>query len=536
MNRHFARQLKALLVAFVTTAVAAAQDCNHSDNLSALMPMPNHVEQLKGKPFRFVEGRTAIACTGEGQQSVAEALADIIKHRTGVSVSVVGKDDKADIMLAIDPTLEGAEHYRISVSRKGIALTGSTAAALYRAAMTMDQLFMGDILSTACGEMRPVIIDDAPRFARRALMIDPARHFLPAEDVKFFIDQMAKYKYNVLQIHLTDDQGWRVAINSHPKLASKQHYTQDELRGIIEYAAERHIEVVPEVDIPGHTVAILAAYPELSCSHLKTDTVVVGHTTNRMVCAANEKSYEVLTDVIKELTALFPSPYIHLGGDEAAVPANWAKCADCQAMMREHGYTKATQLMTPFFDRILAAVREGGKKPILWCELDNIYPPANDYLFPYPADVTLVTWRYRLTPTCLTLTKQHGHPILMAPGEYAYLDYPQWKNDFPEFNNWGMPLSTLENCYKLDPGYGRPAEEQSHVLGVMGTLWAEAIPDINRVTYMAFPRAFALAEAGWTEMDNRDWESFKGRMYPNLFDLMKCGVSIRVPFEVVERK
>ena len=536
MNRNIAKQLMALLVAFVTAAVAAAQGCNFSDNLSALMPMPNRVEQLKRKPFRFVEGRTAIACTGEEQQFVAEALAGIIKHRTGVSVPVVGKDGKADVTLAIDPTLEGAEHYRIDVSRKGITLTGSTVAALYRAAMTMDQLLMGDILSTSCGEMKPVMIDDAPRFARRALMIDPARHFLPAEDVKFFIDQMAKYKYNVLQIHLTDDQGWRVAINSHPKLASKQHYTQDELRDIIRYAAERHIEVVPEVDIPGHTVAILAAYPELSCSHLKTDTVVVGHTTNRMVCAANEKSYEVLTDVIKELTALFPSPYIHLGGDEAAVPANWAKCADCQAMMHEHGYTKATQLMTPFFDRILAAVREGGKKPILWCELDNIYPPANDYLFPYPEDVTLVTWRYRLTPTCLTLTKQHGHPILMAPGEYAYLDYPQWKNDFPEFNNWGMPLSTLENCYKLDPGYGRPAEEQNHVLGVMGTLWAEAIPDINRVTYMAFPRAFALAEAGWTEMDNRDWESFKGRMYPNLTDLMKCGVSVRVPFEVVERK
>jgi hexosaminidase len=354
--------------------------------------------------------------------------------------------------------------------------------------------------------------------------------------VKFFIDQMAKYKYNVLQLHLTDDQGWRVAIHSHPKLASQQHYTQDELRDIIHYAAQRHIEVVPEVDIPGHTVAILAAYPELSCSHLKEDTVVVGHTTNRMVCAANGQSYQVLTDVINELASLFPSPYIHLGGDEAAVPANWAQCADCQAMMQEAGYTKATQLMIPFFDRILSAVRGNGKKPILWCELNNIYPPADDYLFPYPEDVTLVTWRYGLTPTCLTLTRQHGHPIIMAPGEYAYLDYPQWKNDFPEFNNWGMPLSTLENCYKLDPGYGRPAEEQNHVMGVMGTLWAEAIPDINRATYMAFPRALALAEAGWTEMPKRSWESFKERIYPNLTDLMKRGVSVRVPFEIVKQR
>ena len=367
-------------------------------------------------------------------------------------------------------------------------------------------------------------------------MLDPARHVLPVEDVEFFIDQMAKYKYNVLQLHLTDDQGWRVHIDSHPRLASRQHYTPADLRRIIAYAAQRHIEVVPEIDIPGHTVAILSAYPQLACSHLATDTVVVGTTTNRMVCAANEQSYRILGDVIREIAALFPSPYIHLGGDEAAVPANWAQCDHCRAMMQAHGYTKATDLMIPFFDRVLDAVRSNGKKAILWCELDNIYPPANDYLFPYPADVTLVTWRYGLTPTCQTLTHQNGHPLIMAPGEYAYLDYPQWKGDLPEYNNWGMPLSTLENCYKLDPGYGRPASEQQHILGVMGTLWAEAIADVNRATYMAFPRALALSEAGWTQMEQRSWVSFKERIYPNLTDLMRCGVSVRVPFEIVNKK
>ena len=521
----------AIFIAFLC-AVSVA---NAQDNLSALMPMPNHVEQAKGKPYRLVEGRTAIAVADEGQRPVAETLAEVIEHRTGIVVPVVGGGAKASVTMTVDPTMEGEEHYRIAVSDKGIGLVGSTVTALYRAVMTMDQLLLGDVLATARDEIAPVYIDDAPRFERRALMLDPARHFLPVKDVKFYIDQMAKYKYNVLQLHLTDDQGWRVAIDSHPKLASKQHYTQDELRDIIAYAAERHIEVVPEVDIPGHTVAILAAYPELGCSHLKTDTVVVGKTTNRMVCAANEKCYEVLADVVEELAALFPSPYIHLGGDEAAVPANWAKCADCQAMMHEAGYTKATQLMIPFFNRILESVREAGKRPILWCELDNIYPPANDYLFPYPEDVTLVTWRNGLTPTCLSLTRKYGHPIIMAPGEHAYFDYPQWRGDLPEFNNWGMPVLSLERSYKLDPGYGRPAEEQSHVLGVMGTLWAEAIPDINRATYMTYPRAFALAEAGWTEMENRSWESFVERMYPNLTDLMKCGVSVRVPFEIVER-
>lgn len=525
----------ALILGTLATEAQTRQTAS-PDNLSALMPMPNRVEQQKGRPFRLIEGRTAISYAGDSLEFVAHTLADIIERRTGVRVSTEAQGKRAAITLSIDSSLPGDEHYRIEVTHRGIALSGSTAAALFRGAMTIDQLLMGDIVATARNEVSPIVIDDAPRFGHRAIMLDPARHFLPVEDVKFFIDQMAKYKYNVLQLHLTDDQGWRVAIHSHPRLASPQHYTQEELRDIVAYAAQRHIEVIPEVDIPGHTVAILAAYPELSCAHLTSDTVIVGKTTNRMVCAANAKSYEVLTDVIGELAALFPSPYIHLGGDEAAVPANWAQCERCQAMMRERGYTKATELMTPFFGRILQAVREQGKKAILWCELDNIYPPANDYLFPYPKDVTLVTWRYGLTPTCQRLTHEHGHPLIMAPGEHAYLDYPQWRGDLPEFNNWGMPLSTLENCYKLDPGYGRPADEQSHILGVMGTLWGEAIKDINRATYMAFPRALALAEAGWTEMPQRDWPSFKERMYPNLTDLMKCGVSVRVPFEVGERR
>ncbi len=519
-----------LLCSMLAPLTATAQD-----HLSALIPMPNHIEQPKGKPFCITEC-TTVHCPHDSLHHIAEAITHSIKRHTGIAVNISTEKERGAIVLQIDPTIQGNEHYRLVVSGKGITLSGSTAAALYRGTTTLSQLLLGDVCATSHGEVQPIVIDDQPRFPHRALMLDPARHFLPVEDVEFFIDQMAKYKYNVLQLHLTDDQGWRVAIHSHPRLSSHQHYTQDDLRRIITYAAKRHIEVIPEVDIPGHTVAILAAYPELSCTHLLTDTVTVGTTTNRMVCAANAKSYTILSDVITELAALFPSSYIHLGGDEAAVPVNWAQCPHCQELMRKHNYTKATQLMTPFFNRILATVRQCGKRAILWCELDNIYPPANDYLFPYPEDVTLVTWRYGLTPTCQTLTHKHGHQLIMAPGEYAYLDYPQWRGDLPEFNNWGMPLSTLENCYKLDPGYGRPAEEQRHVLGVMGTLWAEAIADINRATYMAFPRAFALAEAGWTQMEHRNWESFKTRLYPNLTDLMRCGVSVRVPFEIVERE
>ncbi len=501
---------------------------------SALIPQPNSVVRGTSAPFHVVEGKTTVCALSPDLTPAMEALKRVVKHRMGITLNE-GTAKRTTIQLAVDTTLQGREHYRLEITRKRMLLTGASPAAVFYAVMTLDQLLLGDVCATINNKVSAVTIDDAPRFGYRALMLDPARHFLPVDDVKFFIDQMAKYKYNALQLHLTDDQGWRISLRSHPHLAGKQAYTEADLRELIRYAAERYIEIVPEIDIPGHTAAFLSVYKDLGCKHLKETPIEVGTTVNRMLCASNPRIYEVFADVLGEVADIFPSSYIHLGGDEAAVPANWAKCEDCQNLMKTYGYSRPSQLMIPFFDRILAEVRKNGKKPILWCELNNIYPPADDYLFPYPADVTLVSWRNGLTPTCQSLTSKSGHPLIMAPGEYAYLDYPQLKGDLPEFNNWGMPVTTLEKTYELDPGYGRPAAEQAHILGVMGTLWAEAMNDINRVTYMAYPRALALAEAGWTQMEHRSWESFKERIYPNLTDLMRCGVSVRVPFEIVKR-
>ena len=510
---------------------------NAQDNCSALLPMPNHIEQLKDTPFILNED-VRIYCNTPELAFTAETLRKILSERMQIDIPFTDSTQAA-IRLLVTPSMKGGnQHYVLEVNNAGITITGTSSAAVYYGIMTLDQVLMGDICATKNRQIASVRIDDAPRFSYRALMIDPARHFLPVEDVKFYIDQMVRYKYNILQLHLTDDQGWRIQIDKYPALTStdKDFYTKEQLKDLIEYAAERHVEIVPELDIPGHTVAILAAYPELGCTH--TDTIIkkVGKTTNLMLCANNEKVYTVYRDILKEVAALFPSRYIHLGGDEAAIEANWTKCAHCKAMMKLLGYDKASQLMIPFFDRMMDFVRANGKEAILWCELDNIFPPANDYLFPYPKDVTLVTWRNGLTPKCMELTRQHGHKLIMAPGEYAYLDYPQLKGDLPEFNNWGMPVTTLKKCYEFDPGYGCSINEQSHILGVMGTLWGEAIPDMNRVTYMTYPRGFALAEAGWTEMRCRNWDSFKQRLYPNLYNLMKKGVSVRVPFEIVERK
>ncbi len=535
----------------VFTALLHMAYIQAQDNSSALIPFPNSIVQCKnGKTFQ-ISSSTAIKSNLPQEAFALSEARRVISRHTGIEPKHDNSRKKNIIELVIDTALHGKEHYRLIVDKKGITIKGATEGALIWGIQTLDQILLGDICNTKACKVEHVIIDDTPRYPHRAIMLDPARHFLPVKDIKFFIDQMVRFKFNVLQLHLTDDQGWRIEIKSHPELtvtgafrkpgAGNQgpdngYYTQEDIKEIISYAKQRNVEIIPELDIPGHSVAILAALPHLGCAFRHNHTKDLGSTTNMMLCAANEEVYSIYEDIIKEVAELFPAEQIHLGGDEAAVKENWAKCPDCKAMMQEMGYEKPSQLMIPFFEKILESVRKNGKKAILWCELDNIWPPANDYLFPYPEDVTLVTWRNALTPKCIELTHKHGHKLIMAPGEHAYLDYPQYPGDLPEFNNWGMPVTTLEQSYRLDPGYGLPGGEQSHIQGVMATLWAEAIRDINRVTYMTFPRGMAIAEAGWSNMEQRSWESFKRRIYPSIMDMMKNGVSVRVPFEIIDRK
>ena len=520
------------------------------NNTAALIPIPNHIEKSKNGATTQLDKNTTITTSLQGNSFIIQELERIINKQMGLSPAIDNSRNKNRIEIEIDSSLTDREHYTLQVDKKGISIKGGSEGALFMALQTLNQILIGDICNTADKKVEHIKIDDKPRFAHRAVMIDPARHFLPVEDVKFFIDQMARFKFNTLQLHLTDDQGWRIEIKSHPKLTEtgafrnngktpspdNGYYTHDDIKELIAYAEQRNIEIIPELDIPGHSVAILKAYPELGCAFRHNDNKDLGNTTNMMLCAHNKDVYAIYEDIIEEIAMLFPSKKIHLGGDEAAVKENWAKCNDCLAMMQQAGYDKPSQLMIPFFNRMLDIVRKNGKEAILWCELDNIWPPANDYLFPYPNDVTLVTWRNALTPKCIELTEKYDHNLIMAPGEHAYLDYPQYPGDLPEFNNWGMPVTTLQQSYNLDPGYGLPQERQAHIQGVMATLWAEAIRDINRLTYMTFPRGMAIAEAGWSNMEQRSWESFKERIYPNIMDMMKEGVSIRVPFEIVERK
>ena len=511
---------------------------------SALVPLPADVAVTKQKPLDFSKGYKLTALSPL-LNNEAEELAAILSARLGAEMSESGA---VKVSLSIDGSMQ-PEQYELTSGNGHLNITGGSAAGVWYGLMTLDQMLLGDVPSTAVGKLAAVRVSDMPRYGYRALMLDPARNFLPVVDVKRYIDRMARYKYNVLQLHLTDDEGWRIEIPSHPELTAigavrdkgraadaapaNGFYTAADLREIIDYAAKRHIDIVPELDIPGHTAALLAAHPEMRCEIAgDTSAVSLGDSHNLMLCASVSDVYSLYDDVITTVASIFPSKRIHLGGDESVIERNWGRCAKDSLLMDSLGYTSPAQLMNHFFGKILGSVRRAGKEAVLWCELDNIYPPANEYLFDYPQDVTLVTWRYGLTPKCIELTGRHGNKLIMAPGEYAYLDYPQLKGDLPEWNNWGMPVTTLEKCYELDPGYGLPDAESSHIIGVMATLWGEAIADINRANYMTYPRGLAIAEAAWTPMNRRSFDGFRRRMWPNITEMMSKGTSVRAPFEV----
>lgn len=520
----------------LAVAALACQLIVAQNNLSALIPMPNNIVVTDGKPFA-IEPQTTIFVSSPQLQFAAEQLQATIERHTGIKPAIVNTAAKRQFRLIATENWQQLgdnirnDRYALSVGRNSVEICATHAGAVLYGVYTLDQIMTGDTTNSHSHLIAPIEINDRPAFDYRALMIDPARHFLPVDDVKRYIDCMARFKFNVLQLHLTDDQGWRLEIKSHPELTAtgaNDFYTQDQLRDLIDYAAQRNVMIVPEIDIPGHTAAILATHPELCCTVQAESRVELG-TTNVMLCASNSDTYPILDDIIVETAALFRSPFIHIGGDEAAVENNWAKCDKCRAMAASKGYNKATDLMNDFFAPVFESIRRNGKQPMMWCELDNIRMPAKEYMFPYPKDVVLVTWRHGLTPLCMELSKKSGNALVVASGEHCYLDYPQYRGDLPEYNNWGMPVTTLQQSYRLEPTAGK---EYPNIAGVMATLWGEAIVDINRLFYMTYPRAMAIAEAGWTLPERRSWPSFVERLYPNITTLIKSGVAVRAPFEL----
>ena len=414
------------------------------------------------------------------------------------------------------------EEYTLNIRPDGVDITGGSPAGVFYAFQTLRQLLP---VAVARGEKAGVIelpvaeIADKPHFAHRGGMLDVCRHFFTADDVKTFIDILAMHKLNRFHWHLTDDQGWRIEIKQYPKLtevgafrdrcnlqaeadAPKDSvpyggfYTQDEIRDIVQYAAKRFITVIPEIEMPGHASAALASYPYLGC---KGEGYVVPSTWGvkaDVYCAGNDSTFRFIEGVLSEVVELFPSEYIHIGGDECP-KINWQQCPACQQRIKTEKLKNENELQSYFMQRAEKFLAGKGRKIVGWDEIleGGISETA-----------TVMSWRG--SAGGIEAAKKGNH-VIMAPNSHCYLDYYQTDKIETEPKSIGGHLP-IEKGYSLAPYEGLNADEQQYILGVQGNLWTEFISEFDHAEYMLLPRLAALAEVGWS-YDNKDFDSFKKR-------------------------
>lgn len=460
-----------------------------------LLPAPASA-RAEGPGYAFGPGTVLRTDPGSGAEvrQVGELLAEQLRGPGGVPLPVVPGAAGDGIRLRLDRGADGLEEegYRLESRPDGVTLTARTPAGLFRAGQTLRQLVPVDGPGTVPGGT----VTDRPRFGYRGAMVDLARHYFPVEQVKRYVDQLAQYKMNTLHLHLTDDQGWRIAIDSWPRLAGYGgasevgggpggHWTKAEYRDLVAYAARRYVEVVPEIDMPGHVNAALASYAELNCdgeAPARYTGTKVGFSS---LCTGKERTYAFVEDVLGEIAELTPGRYLHLGGDEAhTTPA-----ADYAA----------------FMDRAQAVVARHGKTVVAWHQLAAARPAPGAVLQYWGHDRTPAAERARVAAAA-----KAGHPVILSPADRAYLDMKYDKETKPGLA-WAGYVP-VQRSYSWDPGaYLGDVPEQA-VLGVEAPLWTENIASRADWELMAFPRLLGLAELGWSPAGALGWEAYRERL------------------------
>src|SRR5690606_4772656 len=426
--------------------------------------------------------------------------------------------------------------YRLNVTSSGVTLSASEPAGIFYGIQTLYQLLPKEIMVDSKSEiawtMPAVTIEDHPRFGWRGLMLDVARHFFTVEEVKDFIDNMARYKFNILHLHLADDQGWRIEIKSLPKLTEvgawrvektgtfgtfspptpdepKNYggfYTQDQIRELVQYASDRFIQIMPEIDVPGHSLAAIASYPELSCTPgnyrvNSGERFMIwppgGHfygTLDNTLCPANEKVYDFLDKVFTEVAELFPFEYIHMGGDETARNF-WEKSTQIKALMKREKLKNLDEVQSYFVKRVEKIINSKGKKMIGWDEIlqGGLAPNA-----------TVMSWRGMKGGI---QAAKMGHEVVMSPTDFVYLDYMQGDRVIEPPVYASLRLS---KTYRFDPL--PEGVDPKLIKGGQGNLWTEQIYNMRHAQYMLWPRAFAVAECLWSPTERKDWNDFISRV------------------------
>jgi len=492
-----------------------------------LLPMPATVTSEAGS-FSFA--RATIAADDAGGAAAARRLAELVA-RTGGPTFALAK--RGSIRFRRDPSIKGAEAYRLRVTAAGATVSASTDTGLYYGATTLWQLIAG----SRDGRIGAVAIDDAPAFAWRGVMLDSARHFQPAAYVKQLVDRMAMEKLNVLHWHLTDDQGWRIPIDRYPRLTAigawRQpagaagidaktgqpvryggFYTKAEIREIVAYAAARHITVVPEIDMPGHATAAIAAYPELGSSPTPPRAPSADWGVMYNLYNTEDSTFVFLTNVLDEVLDLFPSRYIHVGGDEA-VKDQWKADPRAQARIKALGLKDEEHLQGWFIAKLGDYLQKKGRRLVGWDEiLDGNVPKSS----------TVMSWHG--VDGAITAAKA-GHDAILSPAPDFYLDHIQSDSGDEPPGRGGV--MDWKHIYTFDPTPAAlTADERRHLLGVQVNLWTEHVRLTAYADRMLWPRAAALAELGWTPAGKRDWTGFAARLSAEFARYRRLGLGYDV--------
>lgn len=499
-----------------------------------VIPQPRSVNMQKGAPF-LLQSSTVITYTaGNDMQRNATFLSQWINELTGVKLGVQATKGKAKsvISLVIDAKakdINNTEGYAINITNKGIVVRGKTAAGVFYGCQTLRKTMpaLKNADGTAVIEMPAVAITDEPRFGYRGMHLDCSRHFYKASFVKQYIDMIALHNMNRFHWHLTDDQGWRFAVDKYPKLATIAsqrngtmlgrcpnvidhtpyggYYTDEEIKDIIKYAADRYITIIPEVDMPGHMMAVLAAYPELGCTGGPYETAMRWGIFEDILCAGNPKSYEFLEAVLDKVCDLFPSRYIHIGGDEAP-RTRWEKCPKCQAIIAKEGivakdgHSKEALLQGYLTHKVQAYLEAKGRRIIGW-----------DELLGCDVDTTATIMSWRGSEPGAKGAKL-GHDVIMTPMPHCYFDFYQTK----EIRNEPVAIGNfldVAKVYAMQPvADGLSPEAAKHIIGVQANVWTEYITCPEYVEYMILPRMAALAEVQWMPESQKNFDAFKKRI------------------------
>lgn len=502
-----------------------------------VVPLPQTIEEEVGRGF-VVDAKSRIVNREPGNvmmQRNAEFLAGYIEENAGIELTVKsGKKSKGSILLKLGLQHENSEAYKIEVSNNSLVVTGASEAGVFYGIQTLRKAIPVKPVSEI--EFPAVTIKDEPRFSYRGMMLDVGRHMFPVDEVKTFIDMLALHNINNFHWHLTEDQGWRIEIKAYPKLTEvgsqrketvigrnsgrydgKPYggfYTQKEIREIVDYAAKRYINVIPEIDMPGHMMGALASYPEMGCTGGPYEVRTKWGIADEVLCVGNDQTLEFVKNVLNEVMDLFPSEFIHIGGDECP-KTRWEECPKCQARIKDLGlkddeaHTAEEKLQSYFISYAEKIINERGRRMIGWDEIleGGLAPNAS-----------VMSWRGMSGGI---QAAEMGHDVVMTPNSHVYFDHYQ-STDIARDPLAIGGYSPVERVYALEPVPEELTEEESkHILGAQANLWTEYIPVFEHAQFMVLPRMAALCEVQWMQPEQKNYEDFLSRLIP-LIEIYKA--------------